>query len=65
MLIASSGLWFGSILFSIVWVAIAFWAPRVAGRKGHSFFGYSLLSLDVVPAALIMAYAVANHGRGS
>jgi hypothetical protein len=65
MLIASSGWWFGSILFLIVWVAIAFWPARVAGRKGHSFFGYFLFSLVFFPAALIVAYMVADRSRGS
>ena len=31
----------------IVWVAIAFWPARVAGRKGHSFFLYFLFSLGL------------------
>ena len=34
-------MWFWSILFIIVWFAIAFWPARVAARKGHSFFGFS------------------------
>ena len=50
------GWWFGSILFIIVWVAIAFWPARVAARKGHSFFGYFLFSLVFFPAALLVAY---------
>jgi len=29
------------ILFVAIWIAIAFWPARVAGRKGHSFFGHS------------------------
>ncbi len=60
-----SGWWFGSILFLIIWVAIAFWPARVAGRKGHSFFGYFLFSLVFFPAALIVAYMVQDtesHG---
>jgi hypothetical protein len=32
MLVAASGWWFGSIIFVIVWVLIAFWPARVAGR---------------------------------
>jgi len=51
--------WFGvGIVGFIVWVAIAFWPARVAGRKGHSFFGYFLFSLVFFPAALIVAYMV-------
>ena len=49
------------ILAVIVWVAIAFWPARVADRKGHSFFGYFLLSLLFFPLALIMAYMVQDR----
>jgi hypothetical protein len=61
MLVASSGWWIGSILFFIVWVAIAFWPARVAARKGHSFFGYFILSLVFFPLALIVAYMVQDR----
>jgi hypothetical protein len=54
------GWWLGSILFLIIWVAIAFWPARVAARKGHSFFGYFLFSLVFFPAALIVAYLVSD-----
>jgi hypothetical protein len=47
----------------IVWVAIAFWPARVAGRKGHSFFLYFLFSLVFFPAALIVAYVVPDRTR--
>jgi uncharacterized membrane protein YhdT len=53
--------WFGSIIFLIIWVLIAFWPARVAGRKGHSFFGYFLLSLLFFPLALILAYVVSDR----
>jgi hypothetical protein len=33
----------------------------VAGRKGHSFFGYFLFSLIFFPAALIVAYMVKDR----
>lgn len=55
------GWWVGSILFIIIWVAIAFWPARVAARKGHSFFGYFVLSLIFFPAALILAYMVQDR----
>jgi hypothetical protein len=45
----------------LVWIAIAFWLARVAGRKGHSFFGYFLFSLIFFPAALIVAYMVKDR----
>jgi uncharacterized membrane protein YhdT len=61
MLVASNGWWLGSILFLIVWIAIAFWPARVAGRKGHSFFGYFIFSLIFFPAALIVAYVVQDR----
>jgi hypothetical protein len=53
--------WFGSILFFIVWVAIAFWPARVAARKGHSFFLFFILSLIFFPLSLIVAYMVSDR----
>jgi hypothetical protein len=61
MLMASTGWWFGSILFLFIWIAIAFWPARVAARKGHSFFGYFVFSLFFFPAALIFAYVVSDR----
>ena len=46
------------ILCAVVWIAIAFWPARVAGRKGHSFIGYFIFSVFFFPAALIVAYLV-------
>ena len=60
MLLAASGWWLWSILALIVWIAIAFWPARVAGRKGHSFILYFLFSLLFFPAALIVAYLVSD-----
>jgi hypothetical protein len=57
------GWWLWSILFLIIWIAIAFWPARVAGRKGHSFFGFFLFSLVFFPAALIVAYLVQDRTR--
>jgi hypothetical protein len=51
------------ILAVIIWIAIAFWPARVAGRKGHSFFGYFLLSLLFFPLALIMADMVSDRAN--
>jgi hypothetical protein len=51
-----SALWW--ILFAVIWIAIAFWPARVAGRKGHSFIGYFIFSLFFFPAAIIVAYLV-------
>jgi hypothetical protein len=53
--------WLGSIIFAIIWVALAFWPARVAGRKGHSFFGYFVLSLFFFPLALILAYVAKDR----
>lgn len=47
-----------TILMVLIWIAIAFWPARVAGRKGHSFIGYFIFSLFFFPAALIVAYLV-------
>ena len=61
MVVASTGWWLGSIVFFLIWIAIAFWPARVAGRKGHSFIGYFIFSLFFFPLALITAYVV--HDR--
>lgn len=63
MLLATSGWWLSSIVFLVLWIAIAFWPARVAGRKGHSFFGYFIFSLIFFPAALIVAYMVSDNTR--
>ena len=51
----------GWIIVVAIWIALAFWPARVAGRKGHSFFGYFVLSLIFFPLALIMAYMVGDR----
>jgi hypothetical protein len=63
MLAWSLGTWLLWTVALIVWIAIAFWPARVAARKGHSFFGYFLLSLLFFPLALILAYAVEDRTR--
>jgi hypothetical protein len=50
-----------SALAVIVWVVIAFWPARVAGRKGHSVLGFFVLSLFFFPLALILAYVVKDR----
>ncbi len=60
---ASVGTWIGAIIFLFIWIALAFWPARVAGRKGHSFIGYFILSLVFFPLALIMAYVVQDRSR--
>jgi len=62
MLALSNAGWAGiGIIGLIIWVALAFWPARVAGRKGHSFIGYFILSLVFFPLALIMAYVVRDR----
>jgi len=62
MLVASlSGWWLASIPFIVIWIALAFWPARVAGRKGHSFFLFFIFSLIFFPAALIVAYLVKDR----
>ena len=51
----------GWIVFVCIWIALAFWPARVAGRKGHSFFLYFLFSLVFFPLALITAYLVKDR----
>jgi pilus assembly protein TadC len=58
------GLFLYAMLALVIWVAIAFWPARVAGRKGHSFIGYFILSLFFFPLALIMAYVVKDRRVG-
>jgi hypothetical protein len=47
----------------LIWIAIAFWPARVAGRKGHSFFLFFVFSLFFFPLALITAYLVRDRRR--
>jgi hypothetical protein len=47
----------------IIWVALAFWPARVAGRKGHSFLGFFVLSLFFWPLSLILAYLVEDRAQ--
>ena len=61
VLAASGGFWIGTFIFLLIWIALAFWPARVAGRKGHSFIGYFILSLFFFPLALIMAYVVKDR----
>jgi hypothetical protein len=56
--IGSTLWWFVGV---VIWIAIAFWPARVAGRKGHSFFGFFIFSLIFFPAALITAYLVKDR----
>jgi hypothetical protein len=51
------------ILFAVIWIAIAFWPARVAGRKGHSFIGYFIFSLFFFFAAIIVAYLVPDRTK--
>jgi Zn-dependent protease with chaperone function len=53
--------WVAGIIGFIIWIAIAFWPARVADRKGHSFFGYFVLSLFFFPLSLLMAYMVSDR----
>lgn len=59
VLLASGILWWTLVL--LIWIAIAFWPARVAGRKGHSFIGFFIFSLVFFPAALIVAYMVKDR----
>jgi hypothetical protein len=51
----------GWIALVVIWIALAFWPARVAGRKGHSFFLYFLFSLVFFPLALLTAYLVKDR----
>jgi len=57
VMFALQGAWIAfGLLGLIIWIAIAFWPARVAGRKGHSFIGYFILSLVFFPLSLLLAY---------
>jgi hypothetical protein len=51
----------GWLILAFIWIALAFWPARVAGRKGRSFFLYFVFSLFFFPAALIVAYMVKDR----
>jgi hypothetical protein len=61
MLATSIASWLWVTLVIVIWIALAFWPARVAGRKGHSFIGYFILSLFFFPLALILAYVVKDR----
>ena len=63
VLALSGGAWIGIILAAVIWILLAFWPARVAGRKGHSFFGFFIFSLIFFPAALIVAYMVNDRTK--
>lgn len=48
----------------VIWIAIAFWPARVAGRKGHSSFLFFIFSLFFFPLALLVAYMVQDRTSG-
>ena len=61
MLAGALGAWLTWTALVIIWIALAFWPARVAGRKGHSFLLYFIFSLFFFPAALIVAYVVQDR----
>ena len=65
MVVAANGFWLWTIVIVTIWVALAFWPARVAGRKGHSFLGYFLFSLVFFPLALIVAYLVSDRSTAA
>jgi hypothetical protein len=49
------------IILAVIWIGLAFWPARVAGRKGHSFLGFFIFSLICWPLALVVAYLVRDR----
>jgi hypothetical protein len=49
MFLAANGVWLWTTIVVVIWIALAFWPARVAARKGHSFFGYFLFSIVLLP----------------
>jgi hypothetical protein len=54
-----------SCVLLVIWIAIAFWPARVAGRKGHSFLGYFIFSVFFFPLALLIAYLAPDRTSNS
>jgi hypothetical protein len=48
------------MLLVIIYLLIALWPARVAARKGHSFFGFFILSVIFFPLSLLLAYLSAD-----
>lgn len=46
------------VLLFVIWIAIPFWAARVAGRKGYSFIGFFIFGFFFNVVAVIVAYLV-------
>ena len=61
MVLAASGWWLWTILFVVIWIALAFWPARVASRKGHSFLLFFIFSIFFFPLALLVAYLVGDR----
>ncbi len=57
--------WIFWIVLAVIWIALAFWPARIADRKGHSFFGYFVLSLVFFPLALIIAFMLKDRTRST
>jgi hypothetical protein len=50
-------MWVGiGILGVFLWILLALWPARVAAAKGHSFFGYFVLSLFFWWITLFIVY---------
>ncbi len=52
-----------SLIVLFIWIGIAFWPARVAGRKGHSFLLYFIFSIFFFPLALLVAYLAPDRTR--
>ncbi len=54
-----------AVFVLLIWIALAFWPARVAGRKGHSFLGYFIFSIFFFPLALLVAYLSNDNTKQS
>ena len=52
-----------AVILLFIWIAIAFWPARVAARKGHSFFGWFLISLFFWWITLFVVYLMPDRTR--
>jgi 1-acyl-sn-glycerol-3-phosphate acyltransferase len=50
-------MWFGFYILGVfLWILIALWPARVAAQKGHSFWGYFLVSIFFWWITLFVVY---------
>lgn len=54
-----------AVIVVMIWIALAFWPARVAGRKGYSFLLYFIISLFFWWITLFVVYMMPDRTRRS